>query len=139
MKPKETLLKTCKLSSCCNTFEPSNGRLYCSDRCKARGKVRSPASKARRRVRAKAYKKEVRNTLISDLSERYGFVCWYCGIELTSELHVDHIIPSSKGGSDDLSNLALTCKFCNLAKNSENLSDFLEWLHRPKELLYERR
>lgn len=48
--------------------------------------------------------------------ERDEFVCAYC-LEGQSN-HVDHIIPRSKGGSDDPSNLVTACKSCNSAKGA---------------------
>jgi 5-methylcytosine-specific restriction endonuclease McrA len=33
-----------------------------------------------------------------------------------SQIDIDHIIPQSKGGSDDLWNLRATCKHCNRSK-----------------------
>lgn len=50
---------------------------------------------------------------------RDGFRCAYCGRDAISEsitLEVDHIVPVSEGGSDDLSNLATACKPCNWKK-----------------------
>lgn len=38
-----------------------------------------------------------------------------------AEFHIDHVIPTSKGGSDELDNLALACVSCNLSK-SDRLS-----------------
>jgi hypothetical protein len=38
--------------------------------------------------------------------------------------HVEHVIPSSAGGGDDLGNLALACTQCNLHKsNRQSLPD----------------
>jgi len=43
--------------------------------------------------------------------------CVYCGEELSMKTaSIDHMIPKSKGGSDDDSNLVLSCKACNDAK-----------------------
>lgn len=39
-------------------------------------------------------------------------------LEDASSYHIDHIIPVSKGGSNDLSNLGLACKEANLAKGN---------------------
>jgi CRISPR/Cas system Type II protein with McrA/HNH and RuvC-like nuclease domain len=66
------------------------------------------------------------------LIEKYGNLCWYCGIplELENEAHIDHIIPQSIGGSDDLDNLALSCGMCNRAKFNKDVSVFLKWLGR---------
>lgn len=38
-----------------------------------------------------------------------------------AEFHIDHVIPTSKGGSDEFDNLALACVSCNLVK-SDHLS-----------------
>ena len=36
----------------------------------------------------------------------------------TDQLHIDHFYPRSKGGSDELDNLVVSCAQCNLSKNS---------------------
>lgn len=48
--------------------------------------------------------------------------CGYCQSHqqyLLSRLEVEHIIPSSKGGSDDESNLWLACRRCNNHKSAK--------------------
>jgi len=47
--------------------------------------------------------------------ERDGFTCAYCGDEANS---VDHIIPRSQGGTDDLDNLVAACMQCNCSKGA---------------------
>ena len=46
--------------------------------------------------------------------------CAYCGITILwgvpRDIHVDHVIPLSRGGSNWPDNLALTCQDCNLSK-----------------------
>ncbi|WP_391540633.1 HNH endonuclease [Lonepinella koalarum] len=56
--------------------------------------------------------------------KRDGFKCQYCGKSAPDVvLHVDHINPVSKGGSDDLMNLITSCSDCNLGKKDILLTD----------------
>ena len=41
--------------------------------------------------------------------------CAYCGM-FTCKLTRDHIVPKSKGGSGDKSNIAYVCRECNQSK-----------------------
>lgn len=52
--------------------------------------------------------------------ERQGGVCPYCGehFEL-SEMHADHIVPWSKGGTTTADNCQMLCRDCNLKKGDD--------------------
>lgn len=53
---------------------------------------------------------------------RDSFTCQYCGLTADgTELHVDHVIPHSKGGSDTPDNLITSCKSCNYGKGATDL------------------
>ena len=55
--------------------------------------------------------------------------CWYCGLDLSEdETHIDHIVPKSNGGENEIENKALSCSFCNFAKQDKDLFTFLKWL-----------
>ena len=44
-------------------------------------------------------------------------MCQYCGAcGRDVELEVDHVIPVSRGGTDDLKNLKTSCRECNRGK-----------------------
>ena len=47
---------------------------------------------------------------------RDGRQCRYCGA--TCNLSIDHIVPRSRGGSDELENLAVACRVCNSRKGA---------------------
>jgi 5-methylcytosine-specific restriction endonuclease McrA len=58
-----------------------------------------------------------------DVLQRDGHRCVYCGASPQErELHVDHVVPLSKGGSDTIENLATSCKRCNLGKGDRLLA-----------------
>jgi HNH endonuclease len=48
--------------------------------------------------------------------------CGYCGIRLCwdvpNDIHIDHMIPLSRSGSNWPENLCLTCDYCNLSKSN---------------------
>ena len=50
--------------------------------------------------------------------------CCYCKTSISSEYHVDHIVPLSKGGRSDLRNIQLLCPRCNLRKTNK---DPIDW------------
>ncbi len=46
--------------------------------------------------------------------------CIYCNKKLGNKYHEDHIIPLSKGGSNYISNIQLTCVSCNCSKKASD-------------------
>lgn len=55
------------------------------------------------------------------LAQRDGHLCMLCRRPLdyrTDPFHIDHIVPRSRGGSDDRANLCLSCPSCNLRKSN---------------------
>ena len=54
-----------------------------------------------------------------EIFKRDRFQCQYCGrTPPTVVLHVDHILPVSKGGPDEKINLVTACVDCNLGKSN---------------------
>jgi len=57
--------------------------------------------------------------------ERDGYYCVFCDEDLhDAEIHMDHVIPESKGGPTSYDNLQVTCRKCNLAKGVLTESEF---------------
>lgn len=67
----------------------------------------------------KARQRTARNLILA-LAHRDGFTCSLCGEPMpdVSDIEVDHVIPVSKGGSDDPENLKLAHSRCNLKKGN---------------------
>jgi 5-methylcytosine-specific restriction endonuclease McrA len=53
--------------------------------------------------------------------------CAYCGTD-RFPLEIDHRIPLSRGGTNELDNIQAACTFCNRAKRHFDEAEFLEWI-----------
>ncbi len=61
------------------------------------------------------------DSLRYDVLHRDGFRCQICGATQKDgvKLHVDHILPVSKGGRTEMSNLRTLCERCNMGKRDK--------------------
>ena len=71
-----------------------------------------------RRYNSSYYQK----TRLQVLQRDYN-TCHYCGLEATT---VDHLIPISKGGTDEASNMVACCTQCNSSKRDRMTPTFFE-------------
>lgn len=62
-------------------------------------------------------------SLRSQIFERDDYTCQYCG-DRGVHLHCDHIVPVSRGGSNDISNLATSCQRCNQSKGCKTIEEW---------------
>jgi hypothetical protein len=76
-----------------------------------------------------------------EIFKKHNFTCQYCGRK-TPEivLELDHIIPRSKGGTDNEDNLTTSCWECNRGKGASLLTTILkdENIHDKTVMLLER-
>jgi ATP adenylyltransferase len=67
----------------------------------------------------------ISGTLRYEVLKRAKFRCELCGISAEDKaLQVDHIVPRSKGGADDITNLQALCDSCNAMKRDRDDTDF---------------
>ena len=69
-------------------------------------------------------RKNVPNKLRFEVFKRDSFTCQYCGQSAPNVvLEVDHLLPVSKGGDNDILNLITSCWTCNNGKSNILLTD----------------
>jgi hypothetical protein len=74
---------------------------------------RPAASHQPRRLKGKA-----REKALFACAERDGAMrCVWC--DSADNLHLDHAVPISRGGTNEISNLRILCRTCNLKKNNK--------------------
>jgi 5-methylcytosine-specific restriction endonuclease McrA len=88
------------------------------------------ASRHRYRARKRAAEGTHSAEELKALFERQGGKCVYCRTKLGKRYHADHIKPLSKGGSNWISNIQLSCAPCNLSKQAFDPITFAQRLGR---------
>lgn len=58
----------------------------------------------------------------------YRNQCAYCGGN-TGGIHMDHVIPVSRGGRHAIGNVLPACQTCNLTKGAKLLAEWKRWSH----------
>lgn len=85
------------------------------------GLLKEMKKTAESRTTAKYQRSLVSDSLRYDVMKRDGFRCVLCGRDVSDgiKLHVDHIIPVSKGGLSTMENLRTLCEDCNRGKRDK--------------------
>lgn len=88
------------------------------------------AIRYRRRARERAAKGSVEAAQLRQMYEDQDGLCAYCERELHGKFDADHMVPLSRGGSNNWDNIALACASCNSRKNTKTAEEFWEVLCR---------
>lgn len=72
------------------------------------------------------YKADAYKVTLEDIKKLYGATqCFYCSKELTEdEKTVDHKLPVSKGGTNEMTNLVICCQTCNSKKRDQTAEEY---------------
>ena len=97
-----------------------------------RGKIKTFKKRNKNR-RTHAYVNNIsKNFTVKDVLEKFGDapVCYLTGVPLNlndpESYQFDHIVPTSKGGTNDLSNLGICTRSANYAKNDLSVEDLYD-------------
>jgi len=76
--------------------------------------------KENKKENKQATRSPISDKLRFEVFKRDKYVCQYCGAcGPDVELEVDHVIPVSRGGTDDIDNLKTSCFRCNRGKGDK--------------------
>jgi 5-methylcytosine-specific restriction endonuclease McrA len=72
------------------------------------------------------YKADAYKVTLEDIKKLYSAKqCFYCSRELTEEEKtVDHKLPVSKGGTNEITNLVICCQTCNSKKSNQTAEEY---------------
>ena len=113
---KLNIKKNCNF--CGKEFTTNNNSIkYCSDECR---EIYYKQKHKERIENGYFYKGHNWLKFRFEILKRDGFKCQYCGRNPRTDknviLHIDHIIPRSKCGNDEIDNLITSCFECNQGK-----------------------
>lgn len=124
-----------------------------SEKIKARVKIYHDANPekikayARNRI-ARKHEAAYETFILEDIHSRHGYDCHICEEPISYEssrvigkpgwrsgLHLDHVVPLSRGGTNLIENVKPSHGFCNVAKNSKLMEELPLLIYRKQEYL----
>lgn len=123
-KTERFILKKAKLSNKKQTKETAKRTIYV--------KIRRFCSNSKRGENMKSNP----TFTFSDVIEKFGEnpICYLTGepidISKSRSYHFDHMVPSSRGGTNDISNLGICTKEANLAKHNMTYDEFIDFCYK---------
>lgn len=101
-------------------FSIQDGHSFCSDRCMRR------AARRRRRAREVNAPGSFRWIEVMRIFLAFGRTCAYCMAAISGDPDPDHVLPLSRGGFNDISNILPCCSICNSDKRDLTLDEWKE-------------
>lgn len=69
--------------------------------------------------------KDVALQIKAQTDKRGGLHCWWCGKVIESSYHIDHVIPLSRGGTNNAANIVIAHAKCNSEKYNKTPAEFM--------------
>lgn len=88
------------------------------------GRAVGRAHKHKRKAQKKAVEGSYTSQQLQEQLQRQRSRCYYCKVKLGDLYHVDHIVPLSKDGTNNIDNIVLACPPCNLHKSAKLLHEW---------------
>jgi hypothetical protein len=79
----------------------------------------NPDKKPKAKKVGKGPKASAKASSRAKLMDRDGSDCWFCALPLGEDITLEHLVPQSRGGGNDIANLVLAHAACN-----RNAADF---------------
>ena len=119
----EKVLAYQKRTGLISKYKPYNPKYYSSEKSREKKRERD----LKRRILKKNADTHAKITydVIESIRKKYNYKCAYCGCDCSEVYHIDHKIPLSKGGGNDIDNLALSCPKCNWSKKAKTDEEFI--------------
>lgn len=71
----------------------------------------------------------ISRSIRQEVYKRDGFTCQFCGVRKNlKELTIDHLVPITRGGHDEITNYITSCQKCNQRKANLSLEAFASTL-----------
>jgi len=99
-------------------------RKYCIMWCRKNKEKRRAISLNNKAKRRNAIGKIKKKDIVFKLEIQQN-LCYWCMKFCGESYHVDHIVPISKGGSNESKNLCISCPDCNLEKKDKMPQDWV--------------
>lgn len=112
--------------------------VYCSEECRVKGSRRNGRKKYNKKRKEQMSKAYVEQVGIKETYHRYKGICAICGlpVPVTTEPSSvwsatrDHVVPLSKGGLHERSNVQLAHRLCNSMKLDAADEFTIDWSHK---------
>ena len=122
-KRYEKVIAYMKKTGAYSAYKPYNPKYYSSEKSKLKHKARDFRRRALKYNANQEHK--ITNETILFVVDKYERKCAYCSADCSSEYHIDHKLPLSRGGTNNIDNLALSCPHCNWSKGKKTDVEFI--------------